>query len=77
MDIVGALLKHGSSVAIGFILGLLAIAVIAPMTRNGQVLLMVTVMAIVIVGHAMFRMIFAAMRARRAEAGSQKDVPKQ
>ena len=49
MGVFGAFAKHGVVGLAGFVLGLLAIAIVQPVTANGKVLLLITVVAITIV----------------------------
>lgn len=49
MTLLSNLAKHGISAIVGFVLGLAAIAVIEPVTTNGKILLLLTVICICIV----------------------------
>jgi uncharacterized membrane protein len=57
MSILASLAKHGISAIVGFVLGLVAIAVIEPVTTNGKILLLLTVICICVVLGALFAIV--------------------
>ncbi len=64
MSMLSGLAKHGISAVLGFVLGLVAIAVIAPQTTNGKVLLLLTVICICITLGAVVSLLARWVRGR-------------
>jgi hypothetical protein len=70
MSILASLAKHGISAIVGFVLGLVAIAVIEPVTTNGKILLLLTVICMCIAAGALLTVV-ARWRAPRGDGGKK------
>lgn len=69
----GEIVKHGVPGLVGFLLGLLAIAVIEPRTTDGKVLLLGTVVVLTVVIYTLGRWLAARLFARRGSGPDQND----
>lgn len=73
MNLFSALAKHGTAVVAGFLLGLLAVEVVQPVTANGRVLLIVVVMCIAVLAG---ELILLFVRRFRSDAGKGEGDPR-
>ena len=71
-EVVGILAKHGVAVAAGFLAGLMAVAIVQPLTLDGTLLLMVTVTAFVIV---LAEGVMALLRLRPRTPSGREEAP--
>lgn len=69
----GDIIKHGIPGFIGFLLGLLAIAVIEPRTTDGKLLLLATTIALTIVLYMAGRWLYGMISAGRGGKQDQTD----
>jgi hypothetical protein len=71
MNLFGALAKHGTAVVAGFLLGLLALALIEPATTNGKILLVVAVMCVAVVAGELVLLATRLARGREGKGGGE------
>lgn len=68
MAFLANLVRHGVPAVVGFVLGLVALAVIRPETTNGKILLVLTVICIAIAVGALIALV---RRMRTGEPGEE------
>ncbi|WP_424929823.1 hypothetical protein [Amaricoccus tamworthensis] len=62
MSIFGTFAKFGVPALVGFLIGLVAIAIIQPVTLNGKILLVATVICFVVVFARVLAVVLALIR---------------
>jgi hypothetical protein len=77
MNLFAALAKHGIAPIVGFLAGLVAVAIIEPVTANGKILAIVTVMCLAVVLTELTRLAARLLRrpSKRNGTGNEGDGP--